>query len=82
MNAAARMESTGVPGRIHVAASTRDLPDDGFPFDQRSVEVKGLGQMTTYLLSIPRVSVPIVYEASGELDRTDHWVIDCPKPTP
>jgi hypothetical protein len=43
------MESTGVPGRIHVAASTRALLP-GSAFEERQVEVKGLGLMTTYLV--------------------------------
>ena len=50
VNTAARMESSGVPGRIHLAASTRELLD-GDRFEARQVEVKGLGTMTTYLLA-------------------------------
>jgi class 3 adenylate cyclase len=50
VNTAARMESSGVPGRIHVAPSTRALLDDSFGFEERQLEVKGLGQMTTYLV--------------------------------
>jgi class 3 adenylate cyclase len=46
------MESSGVPGRIHVAQSTRDLLPDNWLFEEReSVEVKGVGRMTTYLLA-------------------------------
>lgn len=51
VNTASRMESSGVPGRIHVAASTRDLVADRYAFDERQVDVKGLGPMTTYLLA-------------------------------
>ncbi|MEA2608647.1 MAG: adenylate cyclase [Chloroflexota bacterium] len=50
VNTAARMESSGVPGRIHLAASTRELLADRRTFEERHVEVKGLGQMTTYLV--------------------------------
>jgi adenylate cyclase len=51
VNVASRMESTGVPGRIHIASSTRDLLDDRYAFEEReAVDVKGLGAMTTYLL--------------------------------
>jgi len=50
VNTAARMESTGVPGRIHVAASTRELLG-GDGFEERQVDVKGLGMMRTYLLT-------------------------------
>ena len=44
------MESSGVPGQIHVAASTRELVG-GDRFEERQVDVKGLGVMTTYLLT-------------------------------
>jgi adenylate cyclase len=53
VNTAARMESSGVPGRIHVAASTRALLKEGDGFERREVDIKGLGQMTTYLLVEP-----------------------------
>jgi adenylate cyclase len=54
VNLASRMESSGVPGRIHVARSSRDLLRDSFSFEERgTVEVKGLGRMTTYLLADP-----------------------------
>jgi len=51
VNIASRMESSGVPGRIHVASSTRDLLADSLAFEERDpVDVKGIGRMTTYLL--------------------------------
>jgi adenylate cyclase len=50
VNTAARMESSGIPGRIQLASSTRSLLDGRFELDERQVEVKGLGSMTTYLL--------------------------------
>jgi class 3 adenylate cyclase len=53
VNTAARMESTGVPGRIHVAASTRAQLGGQHRFEPRQVDVKGLGPMTTYLLCPP-----------------------------
>ena len=62
VNTAARMESSGVAGRIHLAASTRALLDDRLDFEQRSVEVKGLGHLTTYLL---------VDSSVGRLDRSN-----------
>jgi adenylate cyclase len=49
VNTAARMESSGVPGRIQLAASTRELLGGG-GFEDRQVDVKGLGVMRTYLL--------------------------------
>ena len=51
VNIASRMESSGVPGRIHVAESTRDLLVDMHTFERREeVDLKGLGRMATYLL--------------------------------
>ena len=49
VNTAARMESSGIPGRIQVAASTHALLD-GVAFEERHIDVKGLGPMTTYLV--------------------------------
>jgi adenylate cyclase len=50
VNLASRMESSGVPGRIQVAQSTRDLLDDRYDFEGREVDVKGFGRLTTYLV--------------------------------
>ncbi|HYK96257.1 MAG TPA: adenylate/guanylate cyclase domain-containing protein [Candidatus Dormibacteraeota bacterium] len=50
VNTAARMESSGVPGRIQLAESTRALLDGRSDLEARQVDVKGLGPMTTYLL--------------------------------
>jgi adenylate cyclase len=52
VNTASRMQSSGVPGRIQVAQSTRDLLREACSFEEREpVVVKGLGPMTTYLLA-------------------------------
>ena len=51
VNLAARMESSGMPGRIHVSASTHELLGDSCTFEHREVDVKGLGRLTTYLLA-------------------------------
>lgn len=51
VNTAQRMEASGVPGRVHLAASTRELLGGGLEVEPREVEVKGLGRMTTYLVS-------------------------------
>jgi Adenylate cyclase, family 3 (some proteins contain HAMP domain) len=51
VNTAARMESSGVPSRIQLAGTTRALLGDGFAFEERQVDVKGLGPMTTFLLA-------------------------------
>ena len=54
VNTASRMESSGMPGRIQVAPSTRDLLANAWSFEEREpVEVKGLGRMARYLLADP-----------------------------
>ena len=50
VNLASRMESSGVPGRIHIAESTRELLGESSEFERREVDVKGLGRLTTYLV--------------------------------
>jgi guanylate cyclase len=52
VNTASRMQSSGVPGRIHLAPSTRALLDDAYRVEEREpVEVKGVGPMQTFLLA-------------------------------
>jgi class 3 adenylate cyclase len=52
VNVASRMESNGIPGRIHVSQSTYDLLKDTHAFDSRgTIEIKGKGPMNTYLYS-------------------------------
>ena len=50
VNTAARMESSGLPDRIHLAASTRMRLAESLDLEMREVDVKGLGPMTTYLV--------------------------------
>jgi class 3 adenylate cyclase/HAMP domain-containing protein len=51
VNTAARMESHGVPGRVHVTEATYACLAADFVFDARGeIEVKGKGRMRTYLL--------------------------------
>ncbi|HEX7196175.1 MAG TPA: adenylate/guanylate cyclase domain-containing protein [Candidatus Limnocylindria bacterium] len=50
VNTAARMQSTGVPGRIQVSQGTRERAIGQVEFEERLVDVKGLGSLTTYLL--------------------------------
>ena len=50
VNLASRMESSGVPGRIHVSASTRDLLGDAVAVEPRESDLKGLGHLTTYMV--------------------------------
>ena len=59
VNTASRMESTGVPGRIHVTEATYTKLRDNFDLEQRpQIEVKGKGLMTTYLLVGPKTRDP------------------------
>jgi adenylate cyclase len=51
VNVASRMQSSGVPGRINVAQSTRDLAGNHAFEERDAVVVKGLGSMTTFLLA-------------------------------
>jgi class 3 adenylate cyclase len=54
VNTAARMQSSGVAGRIQVASSTYDLLRDSWAFEALPPsDVKGLGPMTTYLAAMP-----------------------------
>ena len=51
VNTASRMESHGIPGEIQVSEDTYQLLKDKFTFVERgAVEIKGKGQMHTYLL--------------------------------
>jgi adenylate cyclase len=59
VNLASRMQSSGVPGRIQVASSTQALLLGKCEFEERgSVELKGLGQVATFLLRDPLVVHP------------------------
>ena len=51
VNLASRMESSGIPGRIQVAESTREILGSQCEFERREVDVKGLGPRTTYLVA-------------------------------
>ena len=51
VNLAARMESHGEPGRIHVAEASHRLLADAYEFESRgAIPVKGKGVMTTWFL--------------------------------
>jgi adenylate cyclase len=54
VNTASRMESHGVPGRIHVTAATQAQLDGEFEVEAREpIEIKGKGKMQTYLVVGP-----------------------------
>jgi class 3 adenylate cyclase len=51
VNTASRMESHGVPGRVHCTATTFALLSDTFELEPREpIEIKGKGRMQTYLV--------------------------------
>ena len=51
VNLASRMESHGIPGKIHVSEQVKNLLDEKFQFKLRGkIEVKGKGLVTTYFL--------------------------------
>ncbi len=51
VNLASRLESMGVPGRIQVSAATRELLDDSIAVEQRELDIKGMGQVTAFLIA-------------------------------
>ncbi len=59
VNTASRMESEGIPGAIQVSSSTCDLIRDAYTCEPRgTIEVKGKGEMETYLL-VSRSGAPM-----------------------
>ncbi|MEP6499136.1 PAS domain-containing protein [Microcoleus vaginatus ZQ-A3] len=52
VNTASRMESHGITGRIQVSHYTYELLQDKYEFEDRGeIEIKGKGEMQTYLLT-------------------------------
>ena len=50
VNTASRMESSGVPGEIHITEATMVALGDSAEFvDRGEIEIKGIGKMRTYL---------------------------------
>ena len=53
VNTAARMESHGIPNKIHMSADTAHVIKDRFDIESRGImEIKGKGPMETFLLSV------------------------------
>lgn len=50
VNVASRMESSGVPGRVHVSRPVYEATYDVYNYEERPpIDIKGKGVMTTYL---------------------------------
>jgi class 3 adenylate cyclase len=61
VNVASRLESQGQPGRIHISDATWALVREDFDADAPgTIELKGRGPMTTYLVIGPRRAAPSV----------------------
>ncbi|MGL5061926.1 MAG: adenylate/guanylate cyclase domain-containing protein, partial [Microcoleus sp.] len=57
VNTASRMESHGLPGRIHLTEATYQLLRDKFVLEERgAIEIKGKGLMQTYFLKGKKAS--------------------------
>ena len=57
VNIASRMESHGLPGRIHVSEAFVRAASDRWNFEARgSIDIKGQGPMNTYFLGRPAAS--------------------------
>ena len=55
VNTASRMESSGLPGRIHVSEATHAHLVDFYDFEPpRQLEIKGKGLMSTYIVIGPK----------------------------
>jgi class 3 adenylate cyclase len=51
VNVAARLEKSGVVGRVHVSEETMQLTGDVFAYQPRgTTHLRGVGAMSTYLL--------------------------------
>lgn len=51
VNTAKRMETYGLPGRVHVSAATHQALGNAFRFEPRGpLDIKGKGPMETYFL--------------------------------
>ncbi|ETK93343.1 hypothetical protein L915_03474 [Phytophthora nicotianae] len=57
VNTASRMQSTGVTGRCQISQITYKKLVGHFTFEERQIDVKGKGTMTTYLVGEPLTEV-------------------------
>jgi adenylate cyclase len=68
VNLAARLESTSVPGRIHICPVSREKLGEHVEVEPRGpIEIKGVGERHTWFLlaarTSPHISSPVVGEA-------------------
>ncbi|XP_076659417.1 soluble guanylate cyclase 89Da-like [Halictus rubicundus] len=69
VNTASRMQSTSLPGKVHISADTKALlPEDRYSIDSRGVvSVKGKGNMETYwLYDIAETNVQLAVEEATQ----------------
>jgi len=67
INAASRMESHGIPGEVQVTERVTQLIGHLFDFDERGkIEVKGIGEMTTFLLRGRKKSTLTIGDETAE----------------
>jgi class 3 adenylate cyclase len=70
INTASRMESTGEPGRIHVSATTASLVPE-VHWEEKTMQVKGKGEMQTFFYPQGLVTSPSIMEESPFLETED-----------
>ena len=59
VNLASRMESAGLPGKIHCTKSIVDMVQSDFEFESRGeVEIKSVGKMETFILTKRKRALP------------------------
>jgi class 3 adenylate cyclase len=57
VNIASRMESSGMPGRVHCSQATADLLKEEFELEDRGpVEVKSIGETHTYFINSRKIA--------------------------
>ncbi|CAH0477649.1 unnamed protein product [Peronospora belbahrii] len=66
-NTASRMQSTGVTGRCQISYVTYKNLAKHFAFEERHIDVKGKGSMTTYLVDEP-ISEVAKLSFAGQID--------------
>jgi hypothetical protein len=72
VNTAARMESSGEPGRINISGRTYDLVKDFFDFDYRGkIEAKNKGKIDMYFLN--NIKKEFSADESGRLPNEKFW---------